>query len=278
MWALGVETMDAVMIGSPAHVVTALSLTLLNPNQRPSAQVFGAVPQTVETQTKRIFIRMMRQRRSGTGGSDKSNARPSQDYYGGYRGGSAEAGGGYGGSSQSSYGGYNAGSSSSYGGYSVPDAKQYSKSKKSSASLDSFLTNPLIFVCLLMAVWGIIVVVLWLNVRGKYNLILRELNAPNADVWMDKYKHLQLDLSSAQHEKNRSVRDKNREMNDKHDALDQENRKLQKECEDLRIKHEQSTEKGGTLHKLLREEAFDDQMERLEDAIRKESHRTALER
>jgi hypothetical protein len=221
---------------------------------------------------------MMRQRptsSTGSGGYVASN-RPSQDHYGGYRGGSS-GGDGYG--QQNGYGGYGAAGSNNnlYGGYSTPAEVNHSRSKKSQMSLGSVMNSPWMLTCILMALWSVVVIVLWMNARGKYNSILRQFNLPNTEAFLAKYKSLQADVSSAQQDRQRTKTD-NRELGVRFEELAQENQQLLREVEELKVKYADVDHEQRESHMLFREDALQEQMALLQTAIRKESRRTVLER
>ena len=138
--------------------------------------------------------------------------------------------------------------------------------------------NPMHYVLVLLGLWGILTMGLWLNVRTKYNSILKQFKAPNADALLDLYQSLQKDLANAQQEKARSVAEWKTKYTTRQNELERENRLLQKERDELRVKYEgpDKVEEGSRL--LLREEAFQTQVELLQAATRKESKRNVLER
>jgi len=225
----------------------------------------------------------MRQRSSGGGGyAAPGNA--SQNYYGGYRGGNDgySNSGSYGGYSQQSYGGYNAGSSGMYTGYAAAPSEdnKYKKSSKSAPSIGSLMGgfSPLLLLCLLMGLWSFAAMGLWMNARGKYNSILGAFNAPDSDQLMNLYKNLQQDLARAQREKDRTVRETERKLKSRQAELERENRLLQKERDELRVKHEGPDKEEEESRMLLRDEAFRNQLELLQEATRKESRRNVVER
>lgn len=216
---------------------------------------------------------MMRQRPSG------STPAGSHSYYGGYSGGTDYSNnngyGGYNGGGHDSYGGYNVGNGYSTGSHTnASDDNKYSKSKGSSMAMG----NPMYFVLVLLGLWGIATMGLWLNVRSKYNSILKQFKAPDADALVDLYQRLQKDLANAQQEKARSVADWKSKYTTRQNELERENRLLQKERDELRVKYEgpDKVEEGSRL--LLREEAFQNQVALLQAATRKESKRNVLER
>ncbi len=217
---------------------------------------------------------MMRQRPSGTGYA------PPPNYYGGYNGG----GGGAGYSDGNGYGGYNGGHQS-YGGYNAGTAHssvdntqalddKYAKSKASPI----MMFNPLVLLCVLMGLWSIAIVGLWMNVRGKYNSILTEFNAPNADKLLSLYKSLQTDLANAQQEKTQSMKEWKTKYAARQADLERENRLLQKERDELRVKYEGPDKEEEESRLLLREEAFQHQIALLQEATRKEAKRNVMER
>lgn len=236
----------------------------------------------------------MRQRPAANTGYN-AGAGTSQDYYAGYQGATASSGGysysqqstgggseGYGGysGSQSNYGGY-APDNSAYGGYVSPsssDSKYSKKSPKKASSVGSVIGSPLVLVCVLMLLWSIAVLGLWMNVRAKYQSILREFNAPNSSAVMKLFTNLQRDLSDAQKEKARKIRETTSNLNVQQEELKRENRLLQKEYDELRIKYEGPNSEDKTFRMVQREEAFKQQMHLLQESIRKESRRTVLER
>lgn len=134
------------------------------------------------------------------------------------------------------------------------------------------------YVCVILGLWGIATMGLWFNVRSKYNSILKEFKAPNADALVDLYQRLQKDLANAQQEKARSVAEWKSKYASRQNELERENRLLQKERDELRVKYEgpDKVEEGSRLQ--LREEAFQNQVALLQAATRKESKRNVLER
>ena len=228
---------------------------------------------------------MMRQRASGSAGYATG-----QNDYGGYSGGNGYSNNGYssngyGGYSQQSYGGYSGGNTMYGGVNNFPSSSgddKYSKrsSSRSMPSIGSLMGtgSPLMLLCIIMALWSVAVMGLWMNVRGKYNSILTEFNVPNSDALMDLYKRLQTDLSTAQHEMDRSIRDTQVKLNGRQQELERENRLLQKERDELRVKYEGPDKEEEESRLQLREVAFQHQVELLQEATRKESKRNVLER
>lgn len=136
----------------------------------------------------------------------------------------------------------------------------------------------MVLICMLMFLWSVAVLGLWMNVRGKYNSILTEFDVRNAGALMDLYKDLQNDLKNAQQEKDRTVREANRKLNARQQELERENRLLQKERDELRVKYEGPDKEEEESRLQLREVAFQNQVELLQQATRKESKRNVLER
>jgi len=139
-------------------------------------------------------------------------------------------------------------------------------------------SNFLVLVCMLMGLWSIAMMGMWMNVRGKYNSVLAEFKVPNANALMDHYRNLQADLADAQSEKDRSVKLNERKHAGRQQELERENRLLQKERDELRVKYEGPDKEEEESRLQLREEAFQNQVELLQEATRKESKRNVLER
>jgi len=138
--------------------------------------------------------------------------------------------------------------------------------------------NPLVLLCVLMGLWSILILGLWSNVRGKYNSILSEFNAPNADALMEFYKRSQSDLVKVQEDKAKSAKEWKIKYEARQKDLERENRLLQKERDELRVKYEGPDKEEEESRLLLREEAFQNQLVLLQEAMRKEAKRNILER
>lgn len=227
----------------------------------------------------------MRQRASG---SSPAAGGP-QGYYGGYSGGNN----GY--SSNGSYGGYNAGSQQGYGGYNAGAAysspsmsgyaaapastdNKYAKSKRKSSSAMPVDNPVLVVILILLGLWSVAMLGLWMNVRGKYNSILTEFNVPNSNALMDLYKTLQSDLADIQRKKDREIRQNDKKFAGRESELQRQNKLLQKERDELLVKYEGPDKEEASERLQLREEAFQNQVELLQEATRKESKRNVLER
>jgi hypothetical protein len=222
---------------------------------------------------------------NGGGGSGGGYGNGSGSGSGSGNGSNSNGGGnaGYGGYSNGSYGGYSAGYASTTTPTPTTTEDKYSKRKSSSTfslpSLGSvFGGNPLVLVCVLMGLWSILMMGFWMNVRVKYNSILKEFNAPNADSIVDLYKNLQSDLADAQQKKDKSVRENDRKKAVMQRDLERETRRLQKERDELRVKYEGPDKEEEESRLQLREEAFQNQVALLQEATRKESKRNVLER
>jgi hypothetical protein len=247
---------------------------------------------------------MMRRRPSTSGGAYDvvSSPRPSQEYYGGYRGPppaivaangagivpqspTATSYGGYG--SGESHGGGSAANSPYYGGFTSPGGRQYpSKPKKTTTPTKALFggassdihTKPWILALVLMLLWGGTVIALWMNVRGKYSSILHELNAPTGQAVQEIYSNLRLELDSIHRETSRRMLDKEKELRTQLEKISEENARLEQEMGVLRESHGGAYNEQKESRLLRRSDALVDHMWRLEEAIRKESHRTVLER
>lgn len=227
---------------------------------------------------------MMRQRPSGSGYGGSNN------YYGGYGGGNA--GGGSGGYSNSGYGGYTGGGhQQNYGGYSGGNNAYGSSPSSSTSSVNKKYSkhetgttfsmgkgNLIILYCVLTVLWGAGVIGSWYNVRTKRNTILAELNQPDLESILQMKKALEKDVSRIKRQQEDSIQDLNNKYGDKHADLEKENRQLQKERDELRIKYEGPDKKEEEARLLMREKAFQEQVFMLQEATRKESRRTVLER
>ena len=86
------------------------------------------------------------------------------------------------------------------------------------------------------------------------------------------------DVSRIKRQQEDSIQDLNNKYGDKHADLEKENRQLQKERDELRIKYEGPDKKEEEARLLMREKAFQEQVFMLQEATRKESRRTVLER
>lgn len=233
---------------------------------------------------------MMRQRAGGY-------PTPSHNYYGGYSGGgtTSQGGGGYSqnGGGGAAYGGYNAHSQQSYGGYtgqsssmyggsamSSDDDNKHSKRRNSSFSsrFGSGFMSPVMLLCMTLGLMALIMLLMWTNVRGKYNTILKELELPNSKAVIDMYKSLQTDVAAANKKRDSTGRDMERDYARRQKEMERENRLLQKERDELRVKYEGPDKKEEESRLLLREQAFQKQVALLQEATRKESRRTVLEK
>ena len=234
---------------------------------------------------------------SGVGYDVVSSPRPSQDYYGGYRGPppAIATTNGAGMVPQSptatSYGGSNGSGSAAnspyYGGFTSPGGRQYpSKPKKATTPTKTvfgggsfgFHNNLWIPALVLMLLWGGTVIALWMNVRVKYSLILSELSAPTGQAVQEIFSNLKLERDSIEREMSRRMLGKEMELKTQLEKIIEENTHLEQEMGDLRENHGGLYNEQKESRMIRRADALVDHMWRLEEAIRKESHRTILER
>lgn len=214
---------------------------------------------------------------TGYGGYDQQSAGGNSNGYGGYsQQGGGSSSGGYGGYSQQSYGGYSGGGSSGYSA--SPDRKKDKRSSLRSPSFSMGGGNAMMLIGGLLVLWGFVMTVLWFSARGKYGGLLKDLNVGSSKGAKDLVKNLNADLRDARTASARSNRDTNRKMAEKQKELEKQNRALQKERDELLVKYEgpDKTEEESRL--VLREEAFQEQIERMKKATRRESRRTIIER
>jgi len=216
--------------------------------------------------------------------SQRPSTGSSQDYYGGYRGGpvlgspmgkqSQHGNGGVG------YGGpppgqpmqrfSSSGSAGSNNGSSHYRSHTTVHTNKESYGLHNF--KMLLF--FLMVLWSIAIVPMWWRVRGKVGTILTDLKKPNTNSIKELYSNLLQELNNVQRDRAKKIREKTNELSAKERELKKENIQLTKERESLKVVHDDGKEQ----QLILREEAFEDHVWNLEDAIRKESRRIVMER
>jgi hypothetical protein len=237
---------------------------------------------------------MLRQRGSGSGAG-----LPGADYYANGGGGGAGYGGngyagggggeGGGGSSSSNGGGYEGYSNGSYGGYGgdVYASTVYGGNGSSSRSSSdnkyskrSSSTNPLLLLacCIGLGVWSVLSVGLWMSARSNYNGILDVLQVHSSEAALEVVDQWKQSVEDAQREQTQSQRDATRKYASQINQLERDNRFLAKERDELRVKYEGPDKQEEETRMVLREEAFQSQVELLQQATRKESKRTVLER
>lgn len=141
-----------------------------------------------------------------------------------------------------------------------------------------FHNNLWIPALVLMLLWGGTVIALWMNVRGKYSLILSELSAPTGQAVQEIFSNLKLERDSIEREMSRRMLGKEMELKTQLEKIIEENTHLEQEMGDLRENHGGLYNEQKESRMIRRADALVDHMWRLEEAIRKESHRTILER
>ena len=207
-------------------------------------------------------------------------------------GNNSGSGGYYGSQSSNEYNNNNRG----YGGYS----NSYSSTTRTSGSLrsnsslrnqQSFSNNPILLLRI-----GIAISVLWSVIfGGRYWSLRRQLkevtkHIPEANPWNSEIRRnlpsvienymqrLQTKVDTSQRNVQQRQRDQRRQFQQQINDLERSNRFLQKESDELRVKHE-GPDKVEELARLqLREEAYQDQVDLLQKATRKESKRAVIER
>jgi hypothetical protein len=234
---------------------------------------------------------MLRRPRSGlnsNGGGDGLPMAHGGGGAGGYSSYSSSGSGGYGG-----YGGYNSKSNSGGGGniYSGRSSSGRGNSLTGMLSLPQFPTSTLSILKLLIGLtllWSAVIGFWYWNLRSSLSTVLSsipEANPLNSKILrniptvIDDYlQDLQSKVESAERQVSVKQRAQQRKFQQELNEIERDNRFLQKERDELRVKYE-GPDKVEELARLQgRELAFQEQVDLLQEATRKESKRTVLER
>lgn len=167
------------------------------------------------------------------------------------------------------YGGYNGGSSSGIGGM-YGGTSKYSKKKHAGYS-------NLAIVALGMAIFNIILTGLWLKSRGHYRSLMQGFNARDSQGVIDKIKWTEKEVSNVKHEMMKESRQIESRF-PKIKQLEKDNKRWMSERDKLREKYESPAKKKEDARLKQREPAHLKQIGLMQQAIRKESRRTVLER
>jgi hypothetical protein len=171
--------------------------------------------------------------------------------------------------------------SSSHGssGYSSPRQSTYARTdsspkynkKRNAGNGYSTLT----YTVIAMVVLNIIFTSLWMSSKGQYRSLLKAMNARDVKTVIDKIHWTEREIESVRRKMDAEVREAERRFSAKIKKLENDNRRYKKERHDLREEYE-SEEFTTRMEK--REPAYQQQIGRMQQAIRKESKRTVLER
>lgn len=167
------------------------------------------------------------------------------------------------------YGGFHGGSSSSIGSM-YGDASKHSQKSR-------FGFSPLGYVSLGMAVVNVILTGLWMSSRGHYRSFVDGLNARDVKGAIDKIKWAEREASIVRNEMMKERRDIDRRY-PRIKKLEQENVRWKKERDELRERYESLEKRKEDARLKQREPAYMHQISLMQQAIRKESKRTILER
>lgn len=181
------------------------------------------------------------------------------------------AGGGLGGGSYGGYGGGNGYGGGGYGG----DEKY--KRKRGPSILQNL--TPLQITCIVLGFWAFIMTWKSWSRAGQLKTIYKKAgnskSVKNVLAFMDSERR-RAELS--RREAKDAVRDNNEKLQSKISTLNEKVRNLQKSNDELRMKHEGPKKKEQEERMALRETAYQDQVELLLKATRKESKRSVLDK
>jgi len=140
----------------------------------------------------------------------------------------------------------------------------------------------------LTVLWSLIIGFMYWNLRSSLTTVLShipEATPTNSRIWNDipnvvgdYLDDLKSQLKKTEKQVSRKQKDAQRKYQQELNQLERDNRFLQKERDELRVKYEgpDKVEEMARLH--MRELAFQEQVELLQEATRRESRRTVLER
>jgi flagella basal body P-ring formation protein FlgA len=117
-----------------------------------------------------------------------------------------------------------------------------------------------------------------MRARSNYNGILDVLQVHSSEAALEVVDQWKQSVEDAQREQTQSQRDATRKYASQINQLERDNRFLAKERDELRVKYEGPDKQEEETRMVLREEAFQSQVELLQQATQKESKRTVLER
>jgi hypothetical protein len=215
---------------------------------------------------------------------------PKQDYYGSSTGGgNSGSGGGYGNTSggSQSYGGYNPGSGGGGGEQQNSNSSMYygggvasqNNSKTNKPKNNNRNATMLLWACVGTGLWAFLMMGLWWNASGSYKEMLTMLNVQKGQDVLLLVDDLKEDVAEAKvktEQKDTKALEAKRGM--ELSKLEKEKRYLQKERDELRVKYEGPDKKEEESRVLLRDEAFKEQLDWLQESIKIESKRTVIER
>jgi hypothetical protein len=182
------------------------------------------------------------------------------------------------------YGGYNSSSDmmmgmhddeSSTASRSDDDDKYHKKKRKFGIGVMAVtMVANAVFVLL-----ALVFTILWLRVSGQHHGILKDGNVGTNVALQTMVSALRAELRSARIGGAQNLNlEANRKYTPQINKLTRENRFLEKERDELRVKHEGPDKKEEETRMKSREEAFVEQVSLMQQAIKKESKRTILER
>jgi len=179
-------------------------------------------------------------------------------------------GGGLGSSFSSSraYGGYSGGSSGIRGIYG--DTSKYNKKRNTGYP-------PLALVAIGILVFNVILTGIWLSSRVRYRTLLKVFNARDVTGVIDKIKWTEREVSHVRHEMMKETRQMESRF-PRIKLLEKENKRWISERDELRDKYESPEKKKEGVRLKQREPAYLHQISLMQQAIRRESERTVLER
>jgi hypothetical protein len=178
----------------------------------------------------------------------------------------------YGGGSGGGLGGVSSSNSRGYGGYSgglSPSASNKYSKRRNSAGY-----SPLAFAVFCMAVFNLFLTGFWMSSRGHYRSLLQSVNAKDGRDAIDKVQWTEREVATVQAEITREARRTDTRYTPRIKQLEEEIERNKAERDELREKHESEEKKKNKL----REPAYLRQIGLMQQAIRKESKRTVLER
>lgn len=179
--------------------------------------------------------------------------------------------GGFSDKNSQGYGGYSGGLSSSGGMYGEPS--KYNK-RRSGAGF-----SPLMFAASAMAIFSLILTGLWLSSRGQYRSLLQGVNnAKDARSAINKIQWTGREIDNVQREITKMARRAEGRYGPRIKQLEKENQQFKDERDELREKYESPGKKTDGARLKQRESAYMRQIGLMQQAIRKESKRTVLER
>ena len=208
---------------------------------------------------------------NGVGFSSPSNSNGNDRGYGGY--------GGYSHSGNQSYGGYSGGNGTSYSSSSsgmYGETSKYSKKKRKGSG--GFIGSPLVIAAVALGVINLILTGLWLSSRGRYRSLLKGLNASTSRAAIEKVQWTENEVIKERNEVDRQKRKTEARYSSRIKELEQQSKEFIRERDDLREKYESPDQLRMASRLKKREPAYLEQIGRMQQAIRKESKRTVLER